>query len=102
MLTVDTLTRLEQKQEQLAQLFIKDADLEAWKGMTRGDAYWERKNCAQTLGLVVRIQAILGLHQSRGNTPLGEGGDVDQGKLAAKAEREADEFIKRVRNKTKV
>ena len=99
MLKPETVNSLQVKQEELANLFIVQTDLEAWNDLPRGDAYWERKNCAQTLGLVVRLQTILDMHQNRHQVPIGEGGDVDTEKLAKKATADANALIKRIRAK---
>lgn len=99
MLNKDTLVSMQQKQQELAELFLDEADPKKWEEMKRGDAYWERKNCAQTLGLVVRIQTILNLHATQDKLPMGAGGDADLAELAKRAQADADRLIARIKDK---
>jgi len=109
MLSEKTIKRLEAKQEELALLFLDQADVKKWGDLTtknlRGDTYWNKKNCAQTLGLMVRIQSLLSMcmHKPAGTTPAPEdgAGDRDDEKIAHNAEREALAVIDRVRAKHK-
>jgi hypothetical protein len=101
MLTAKTLERLEAKQRELAELFLDQTKVEDWREVNdkpaRGDAFWDKKNAGQTLGLVVRIQMILAQHRGHNGVSLTPGGDVDLAALEADAEREAAKMIARVR-----
>ena len=109
MLSETTIKRLEAKQEELALLFLEQSDIKVWQDLSdaqkRGDAYWHKKNCAQTLGIMVRIQSLLimCLRKPAGSvTPEDDGlGERDQQMVADRAEREAVAVIERVRNRIK-
>lgn len=107
MLTEDTLRRLEEKQEELAILFLDQADSDKWRDLStkkkRGDAVWLKKNAAETMTLVVKIQSLLNsvLRPKWGREPLPpESPPTDeevQAKLVERAELEATAMIERVR-----
>lgn len=106
MLTDETLMKLEQKQEELALLFLSQTTAEEWKDLStaqlRGDVYWYKKNAAQTIGLIVRIQTLLNL-RARGPGPVGitpPPPEEEQERMIAKAEQDANEMIERVRKHT--
>jgi hypothetical protein len=62
MLSAETIRRLENLQQELADLFIEEANLPLWREMKkqdrRGDAYWEKKNARQTFGMLNDIQRL--------------------------------------------
>lgn len=76
MFKAETLHRLEARQEQLAELFLRESDTATWPSLDtkegRGDRYWLKKNAAQTIALAVRIQTIL----DRALTPIGTSPDA--------------------------
>lgn len=63
MLSVETLKKLEQRQVELAEIFIAETDASKWPGddtqKNRGDRYWHKRNAGATAGLIVKIQSIL-------------------------------------------
>lgn len=64
MLSAETLKKLEERQVQLAELFIKETDIAAWPPNNetvarRADAYWYKRNAGATATLIVKIQTML-------------------------------------------
>ena len=61
-MTPEQRMRLLERQSELVELFIEETDCQAWKDLSsaqkRGDTYWLKKNAAQTIGLVVRIESV--------------------------------------------
>jgi len=98
MLKDDTLKKLEARQQELAELFLAETDTEPWRDLStadkRGDVYWLKKNAAQTIGLVVRIQSVMNLALQ---VVPGEQPAEETEALAKKAERDAVSLIARVR-----
>lgn len=104
MLKVDILAKLQQRQEELAELFIVESDRTIWPNLStpqgRGDRYWIKKNCAQTLGLIVRLQSLFQQHMQRPTgtdpeRPTDGDPDADLAKLEKAALREAERVIER-------
>jgi hypothetical protein len=63
MLDADTLKKLEQRQQELADIFIDETDATKWPGTEdrtqRGDRYWFKRNAGATATLIVKIQSML-------------------------------------------
>lgn len=104
MLKAEILTKLQERQEQLANLFIEESDRETWPSLDtpkgRGDRYWIKKNCAQTLGIIVRLQSLFQQHMQRPAATDPEKPDVgdpedDLAKAEKAALREAERVIAR-------
>jgi hypothetical protein len=111
MLDADTLKKLEQRQTELATVFIDETDSSKWPDTAtrdgRGDRYWQKKNAGATATLIVKIQTILDYALSKPvptdpsePTP----GDAEEekaeaGSLAAAAMRDAQEIIDRHRGR---
>lgn len=113
MLTEDTLRRLEQKQEELALLFLEQTSVEGWRDLStkeqRGDVYWYKRNCGETMTLIVRIQSLLNMSlrlTGRDRLPLvpPEAAETDEATtdaLMERAEKDAVAMIERVRTRKK-
>lgn len=104
---------LQQRAEQLTDIFLKEADPTTWPGAgiddismdakTRGDRYWTKKNAFATMSLVQRIVGVI--DTVRRKTAGGAGDDdpdtvkehedEDLEKEAALAEREAARMLKK-------
>lgn len=62
MLSAETLKKLEERQAQLAELFVQETEAAKWppnERETRGDLYWLKKNAGATATLIVKIQTML-------------------------------------------
>jgi hypothetical protein len=63
MLDADKLKKLEQRQVELADVFIEETDVKKWPTPDtrdgRGDRYWIKRNAGSTATLIVKIQSIL-------------------------------------------
>lgn len=105
----DYRTRLTALSDKLTNVVIEEADPDNWSGSKkpvkeltkdeRGDRYWDKKNAAASLTLLIKVHSLIGM-QSRGAT--GENVDDDDFGLAqqvAKAEKEAAAIIERVMKK---
>ncbi|EJP5180880.1 hypothetical protein NT945_002122 [Salmonella enterica] len=105
----DYRTRLTALSDKLTSVVIEEADPDNWSGSKkpvkeltkdeRGDRYWDKKNAAASLTLLIKVHSLIGM-QSRGTT--GENVDDDDFGLAqqvAKAEKEAAAIIERVMKK---
>ncbi|EAQ6129194.1 hypothetical protein AXA88_09025 [Salmonella enterica] len=105
----DYRTRLTNLIDKLTNVVIEEADPDNWSGSKkpvkeltkdeRGDRYWDKKNAAASLTLLIKVHSLIGI-QSRGAT--GENADDDDFGLAqqvAKAEKEAAAIIERVMKK---
>lgn len=105
----DYRTRLTALSDKLTRVVIEEADPDNWSGSKkpvkeltkdeRGDRYWDKKNAAASLTLLIKVHSLIGM-QSRGAT--GENVDDDDFGLAqqvAKAEKEAAAIIERVMKK---
>lgn len=105
----DYRTRLTALSDKLTNVVIEEADPDNWSGSKkpvkeltkdeRGDRYWDKKNAAASLTLLIKVHSLIGM-QSRGAT--GENTDDDDFGLAqqvAKAEKEATAIIERVMKK---
>lgn len=110
---------LQQRAEQLTDIFLKEADPATWPGAgiddismdakTRGDRYWTKKNAFATMSLVQRIVGVI--DTVRRKTAGGAGDDdpdavkehedEDLEKEAASAEREASKLLKQFNGKAK-
>lgn len=105
MLSQETLTRLEGRQQQLAELFLAESDPDAWPGMEnsgdRGDRYWYKKNATATLAMVCRIQTLFQtLLRGHDEPPLPtEDDDLEQS--IARAERAAAAVLERAQRTAK-
>lgn len=106
MLKAETIRKLEGRQQELADLFLAESDPATFPDLStkqnRGDRYWLKRNAAQTVGLVHRIQSLL----DRALTPAAPPPDTPTPGDQAEAElehevalttKEADELIAKVR-----
>lgn len=101
-MTPEQIEKLEELQEQLADVFLDEANPANWPGAgvkqadmeqkDRGDRVWIKKNAMGTVNLICRITTLL--------APPPAGGDPDDEKekraLAAAAEKEATELLERL------
>lgn len=104
----DQLEKLRKIQEDLADVFIDEADHTKWPDDktrdSRGDRYWMKKNANASLVLIGRIENLLALRDGRASGGLGNGADdaarkADEAKLddeIKSAEREAERLGRNV------
>lgn len=104
----DQLEKMRALQEQLADVFIEEADPKGWPDTktrdSRGDRYWMKKNANASLALIGRIENLLALRDGRasgglGNNPEDAARKADEAKLddeIAAAEREAERLGRNV------
>jgi hypothetical protein len=67
MLNADTLKKLEQRQQELADIFIDETDATKWptpRTGRRGDRFWFKRNAGATATLIVKIQSMLDMRSS--------------------------------------
>lgn len=116
----DQYEKLQELTEKLTDVFLAEADPDKWSGTgiepskmdktTRGDRYYDKKNAAATLTVLIRTTSLIGVIQRRtadGAPPLsgsGEGQDIDdnEGSLDAEiaaAEKEASKLMARLNKK---
>ncbi|EAM6080673.1 hypothetical protein CDJ04_07135 [Salmonella enterica] len=106
----DYRTRLTNLSDKLTNVVIEEADPDNWSGSKkpvkeltkdeRGDRYWDKKNAAASLTLLIKVCSLIGM-QSRGATGENADDDDDFGlaQQVAKAEKEAAAIIERVMKK---
>ncbi len=111
----DQYERLQALQERLIDTAIAEADPKVWPGEgipiatmdkdTRGDRYWCKKNAVATIGLALRIDALIGrVHESGiGTTPTQDTGaedaDTNLDAEVKAAEREAARLLDELQKK---
>lgn len=107
MLSAETLKKLEQRQVELADIFIAETDAAKWPGdqtkKDRGNRYWHKKNAGATAVLITKIQTILDVALKKAPITNPEapvpGGDVEEEEapeaMAAAATAEAQRIIDR-------
>lgn len=108
----DQFERLQQRAEQLVDVFLDESDPATWPGhnvppstmdkSTRGDRYWCKKNAVATLAVAQRIVGLIDTVRRKTS-----GGDVapdsvgdEQDELeaaAAAAEKEAEKLLKGIK-----
>lgn len=104
---------LQQRAEQLTDIFLKEADPATWPGAgiddirmdakTRGDRYWTKKNAFATMSLVQRIVGVIDTVRRKTSSPTDPGNpgavqEHEEEELeaeAAAAEREAAKMLKK-------
>ncbi len=115
----DQFEKLQAIAERLADVVIIDADPATWAGagltsgtMTqqqRGDAYWSRKMAVATIGVMMRVETIIGNVTADGRgttppaTPTPEAGDDHESMLDSEVEscqREAAKLFDRMQRAT--
>lgn len=106
----DYRTRLTNLSDKLTNVVIEEADPDNWSGSKkpvkeltkdeRGDRYWDKKNAAASLTLLIKVHSLIGI-QTRGATGENADDDDDFGlaQQVAKAEKEAAAIIERVMKK---
>lgn len=112
---LDQYEKLQQLEEKLLDVFIREADPLSWPGQglplsqmdaqTRGDLYWCRKTAASALVLASKVANVIGTTQASGmgTAPPAEG-DENDGEGAqvdaeiASAEREAARLMRELQN----
>ncbi|EBQ4755632.1 TPA: hypothetical protein H2A59_004915 [Salmonella enterica] len=106
----DYRTRLTNLSDKLTNVVIEEADPDNWSGSKkpvkeltkdeRGDRYWDKKNAAASLTLLIKVHSLIGM-QTRGATGENADDDDDFGlaQQVAKAEKEAAAIIERVMKK---
>lgn len=118
----DQYEKLQKLTEQLTDVFLAEADSDKWSGAgiepskmdktTRGDRYYDKKNAAATLTVLIRTTSLIGVIQRRtadGLPPLtGDGerpqDDDQEGSLdadIAAAEKQAKTLMDKLQKKTK-
>lgn len=104
----DYKTRLTALSDKLTDVVLEEADPDNWPGAgkkpseltkdERGDRYWDKKNAAASLTLLIKVHSLIGM-QTRGGVPP-EPGEIDEefelGQRVNKAEREAAAILKRL------
>ncbi|WP_336983929.1 hypothetical protein [Cedecea sp. HN178] len=105
----DYKTRLTALTDKLTDAVLEEADPENWAGgnkrvdqltkQERGDRYWDKKNAAASLTLLIKVHSLIGM-QTRGGTAKDNPGQDDEafelGQQVSKAEREAARIIERI------
>lgn len=105
----DYKTRLSTLCDQLTDVVLQEADPTQWPGADkqiseltkdeRGDRYWDKKNAAASLTLLIKVHSLLGMHL-RGGTADSLGEQDDEafalGQQVSKAEREATAILERL------
>jgi len=105
----DYKTRLTTLSDKLTDVVLEEADPAHWPGAgkkpseltkdERGDRYWDKKNAAASLTLLIKVHSLIGM-QTRGGTPNDNPGQDDEafalGQQVSKAEREAAAIIERL------
>lgn len=104
-MTPDQRARFLALSEKLADAALIEIDPDHWPGaglmpaemtpVERGDRLWVKKNAAQTLGLLLRVDQLVGADMDQGNRPA----DQDLEALRRAAERRALEAIAGVRER---
>lgn len=115
----DQYERIQGLTEELADVFISEADPRKWPGATipvdmqdktmRGDRYWMKKNAVATMALMLRINSFVDVVQRQGGylappednhgTEVGEG-EVNVDNEINKYENKAKELIKEMMNQS--
>jgi len=105
----DQYERLVKLEEELADVFIFEAETKNWSGaglmpnamdqQTRGDRYWCKRNAVATLSLMQRVASLVGAVQQRGTgtTPAPDEPDEHESNLDAEvrdAEKEAARLMR--------
>ncbi|MBU4682388.1 hypothetical protein KC222_10210 [Cedecea davisae] len=105
----DYKTRLTALTDKLTDAVLEEADPDNWPGAgkkakdltkdERGDRYWDKKNAAASLTLLIKVHSLIGM-QTRGGTAKDNLGQDDEafelGKQVSKAEKEAAAIIERI------
>ena len=106
----DYKTRLTALTDKLTDVVLQEADPANWPGAEkkpseltkdeRGDRYWDKKNAAASLTLLIKVHSLIGM-QTRGGTPVDNPGSGDDeafelGQQVSKAEKEAAAIIARL------
>ncbi|HIG9580632.1 TPA: hypothetical protein ACYEKW_001999 [Escherichia coli] len=106
----DYKTRLTALSDKLTDVVLEEADPDNWTGAgkkvstlnknERGDRYWDKKNAAASLTLLIKVHSLIGM-QTRGGTPSDNPEQADDeafelGQQVSKAEREAAAIIARL------
>ena len=105
----DYKTRLTALSDKLTDVVLEEADPDNWPGAgkrpseltkdERGDRYWDKKNAAASLTLLIKVHSLIGM-QKPGGTPSGTPIQEDEafalGQQVNKAEREAAAILKRL------
>lgn len=109
----DQFDKLQQRAEQLTDIFLEESDPQMWPGydivprgwdkQMRGDRYWHKKNCVATLAIVQRIATVVDI--ARQKTAGGEDNpgavDPEEKELEqemAEAEAEASQYLDKYLN----
>ncbi|HEM8492622.1 TPA: hypothetical protein U2Q18_003702 [Citrobacter koseri] len=104
----DYKTRLTALSDKLTDVVLEEADPDNWAGgnkrvnaltkQERGDRYWDKKNAAASLTLLIKVHSLIGMHTRGGVPPVP--GEIDEefelGQRVNKAEREAAAILKRL------
>ncbi|EBD0348272.1 hypothetical protein GJL80_01645 [Salmonella enterica] len=105
----DYKTRLAVLSDKLTDVVLEEADPYNWPGAgkkpseltkdERGDRYWDKKNAAASLTLLIKVHSLIGM-QTRGGTPSDNPDTNDEefelGQRVNNAEREAAAIIERL------
>ena len=110
MLKAETIRKLEERQQELADLYLEESgNLASWRDLStkdrRGDVYWLKKNCRATLGLVVITQSVLDRALTPAapppGTPTPGEDETELEREVALTTKEADALIAKVRGRGK-
>ena len=111
----DQYERLQTLSEQLADVFLVEADPSGWTGAStpiremsqqqRGDRYWEKKNAVATLSLIGRIAHLRGIiqldsHKGEGAAAVEEPKNLLDEEISA-AEKEAKRLMSKLDHATR-
>ena len=100
----DQLQRLKDLEEKLIDVYLEEADPEAWAGAglpindmskeERGDRYWSKKNGVATIALAMRTAELVDRFEKGVGGGEDHDGDVD--KQIAESEKEAARLLNRI------
>jgi len=103
----DQITRLHELAEEVAEVFIAEADPRFWSGAgmelanmdpeTRGGRYWDKKNAIQTGTLLARVLDLAVRDERR--SPEGATTEEDAEKEIARFESKAKDLLKNVQQR---
>ncbi|EHA8559121.1 hypothetical protein JKC89_003746 [Salmonella enterica] len=107
----DYFSRLTALSGKLLDVAIEESDPDNWQSAgkpikslsteERGNRYWDKKNAAGSLTLLIKVQSLIGMHsKAKPLTKLGaEQPDDDFDNRIKRAEKEAEKILDRVLSK---
>ncbi|CQH34491.1 TPA: hypothetical protein PXJ75_002865 [Yersinia enterocolitica] len=110
----DYKTRLTTLCDKLTDVVLTESDPDNWPGADkainelskdeRGDRYWDKKNAAASLTLLIKVHSLIGMHNRGGKTPDNSPSadtEEEMAKEVATAERDAKRVVERALKKAK-